>query len=37
MRQENQINNKKKILYLITQSEMGGAQRYVFNLAVNLP
>jgi glycosyltransferase involved in cell wall biosynthesis len=27
---------KKKILYLITQSELGGAQRYVFDLADNL-
>lgn len=26
----------KKILYLITQSEFGGAQRYIFDLAVNL-
>ena len=26
----------KKILYFITQSEFGGAQRYVFDLAVNL-
>lgn len=26
----------KKILYLITQSELGGAQRYVFDLANNL-
>lgn len=26
----------KKILYLITQSEYGGAQRYVFDLANNL-
>lgn len=28
---------KKKILYLITQSEWGGGQEYVFNLASNLP
>lgn len=27
---------KKKILYLITQSELGGAQKYVFDLAVGL-
>ncbi|MBU4455477.1 hypothetical protein KJ586_03130 [Patescibacteria group bacterium] len=27
---------KKTILYLITQSELGGAQRYVFDLAINL-
>ena len=26
----------KKILYLITQSELGGAQRYVFDLASNM-
>ena len=26
-----------KILYIITQGEMGGAQRYVFDLATNLP
>ncbi|OGY50293.1 MAG: hypothetical protein A3J65_04660 [Candidatus Buchananbacteria bacterium RIFCSPHIGHO2_02_FULL_45_11b] len=26
-----------KILYIITQSEWGGAQRYVFDLATNLP
>ncbi len=25
-----------KILYLVTQSEFGGAQRYIFNLALNL-
>lgn len=30
------LNNKKKILYLITQSELGGAQRYIFDLANNL-
>ena len=29
-------NNKKTILYLITQGELGGAQIYVFNLAKNL-
>ena len=28
---------KQKILYLITQSEWGGGQEYVFNLANNLP
>jgi len=27
---------KKKILYIITQSELGGAQRYIFDLATNL-
>lgn len=30
------MSEKKKILYLITQSELGGAQRYVFDLAENL-
>ncbi len=30
------FNNKKKILYLITQSGWGGAQRYVFDLATAL-
>jgi len=29
--------HKKKILYVITKSNWGGAQRYVFNLATNLP
>lgn len=28
---------KKKILYLITKGNWGGAQRYVFDLAINLP
>ncbi len=28
---------KKKILYLITKSNWGGAQRYVFDVATNLP
>ncbi|MEK7614263.1 MAG: glycosyltransferase family 4 protein [Patescibacteria group bacterium] len=28
--------NKKKILYIITKSNFGGAQRYVYDLAVNL-
>lgn len=28
---------RKKILYLITKSNWGGAQRYVFDLATNLP
>jgi len=27
----------KKILYIATQSEIGGAQRYLFDLATNLP
>jgi len=27
---------KKKILYIITQSELGGAQRYILDLAMNL-
>lgn len=30
------MNNKLKILYLITQSEWGGAQRYVFDLATSM-
>jgi glycosyltransferase involved in cell wall biosynthesis len=29
--------NKKKILFIITKSNFGGAQRYVFELATNLP
>src|SRR3989338_2312432 len=29
--------DKKKILYLITQGEWGGAQRYVFDLTTHLP
>ena len=28
---------KKTILYVITQGEWGGAQRYIFDLATNLP
>ncbi|MEX0910204.1 MAG: glycosyltransferase family 4 protein [Candidatus Paceibacterota bacterium] len=28
---------KKKILYLITKSNYGGAQKYVYDLAINLP
>lgn len=31
------ITKKKKILFLITKSNWGGAQRYVFDLATNLP
>lgn len=30
------MNNKVKILYLITQSEWGGAQRYVFDLTASM-
>ncbi|HPV70756.1 MAG TPA: glycosyltransferase [Candidatus Magasanikbacteria bacterium] len=30
------VEKKKKILYLVTQAEWGGAQKYVFNLASNL-
>jgi branched-chain amino acid aminotransferase len=30
------MQNKKTILYLITQTEMGGAQSYVYDLACNL-
>jgi len=33
----NQVSAKKKILYVITKSNWGGAQRYVFDLATNLP
>lgn len=29
-------SNKKTILYLVTQSELGGVQRYIFDLAANL-
>ena len=29
--------SKKKILYIVTQSEFGGAQRYICDLAKNLP
>ncbi|MFH0923895.1 MAG: glycosyltransferase, partial [Candidatus Falkowbacteria bacterium] len=29
-------SNKKTILYLVTQSELGGVQRYIFDLAENL-
>jgi glycosyltransferase involved in cell wall biosynthesis len=34
--QEN-TNGKKKILYVITKGNFGGAQRYVFDLATSLP
>jgi len=30
-------NNKKKILYIITKSNWGGAGRYVYDLATNIP
>lgn len=30
------MHNKKKILFLITKSSLGGAQRYVFDLATNI-
>ncbi len=33
---KHKINFMKKILYLITQSELGGAQGYIFDLAANL-
>ena len=29
--------NRKKVLYVITKSAWGGAQRYVYDLAVNMP
>jgi glycosyltransferase involved in cell wall biosynthesis len=32
-----QVTGRKKILYVITKSNWGGAQRYVFDLATNLP
>lgn len=31
------MSSKKKILYVITKSNWGGAQRYVYDLATNLP
>lgn len=31
------MTKKNKILYIITKSNFGGAQRYVFDLATNLP
>src|SRR3989344_6964945 len=31
------LNNKKKVLYVITKGNFGGAQRYVYDLATNLP
>src|SRR3989344_4455023 len=31
------MTKKSKILYLVTQAEWGGAQRYIFDLATNLP
>ena len=30
-------SEKKKILYIITKSNFGGAQRYVYDLATNMP
>lgn len=30
-------NSRKKILYVITKGNFGGAQRYVFDLATNIP
>ncbi len=30
------MSNKLKILYFITQSELGGAQKYVYDLVINL-
>jgi len=30
------MNNKKTILYLVTQSELGGVQQYIYDLATNL-
>ncbi len=34
---KNQLNHKKKILYIITKSVWGGAAKYVYDLATNLP
>ena len=34
---ENNNTKKKKILYIITKSNFGGAQRYLFDLATNVP
>lgn len=31
------MESRKKILYVITKSVLGGAQRYIFDLATNLP
>ncbi len=31
------MRNRKKILYVITKANWGGAQKYVFDLATNLP
>ena len=31
------INRPKKILFLITKATWGGAQKYVYDLATNLP
>ncbi len=31
------VESRKKILYVITKSNFGGAQRYVYELATNLP
>ncbi len=31
------MNKRKKILYIVTKSVWGGAQRYVFDLAMHLP
>lgn len=33
----NSKNKKTKVLYLITKSNFGGAQRYVYDLATNIP
>ena len=31
------MTEKSKILFVVTQAELGGAQRYIFDLATNLP
>jgi len=33
----NSKHDKKKILYVITKSNFGGAQRYVYDLATSMP
>ncbi len=37
MRYSRDMDKRKKILYIITKSNWGGAQRYVYDLAANLP
>lgn len=39
MNQENSttLPRRKKVLFIITKSNFGGAQRYVYDLAMGLP